>query len=324
MRRFGNLYGNICKEENIYLAYEKARKGKAKTPGVVAFERNLQKNLDSIREELVSQTYRTSPYETFFIHDPKEREIYRLPFRDRVVHHAVMNVLEGIWVPVFISQTYSCVKGKGIHGALKTLSRDLKDTKGTQYCLKMDIRKYYPSVDHEVLKSIVRKKIKDKRLLRLLYGIIDSAPGIPIGNYLSQFFANLYLSYFDHWLKEERQVKYYYRYADDMVMLSSSKHELHVLLDDVKRYLSEKLKLQVKDNWQIFPVSSRGIDFVGYVFYHDHIRMRKSIKKNFCRKAYRLRRKNLAGKDLKCALSSWMGWAKHCNSRNLIKKIMEP
>ena len=144
---------------------------------MVAFERNLQKNLNSIREELVSQTYRTSPYETFFIHDPKEREIYRLPFRDRVVHHAVMNVLEGIWVPVFISQTYSCVKGKGIHGALKTLSRDLKDTQGTQYCLKMDIRKYYPSVAHEVLKSIVRKKIKDKRLLRLLDGIIDSAPG---------------------------------------------------------------------------------------------------------------------------------------------------
>jgi hypothetical protein len=186
----------------------------------------------------------------------------------------------------------------------------------------MDIRKFYQSVDHEVLKLIVRRRIKDKRLLLLLDGIIDSAPGIPIGNYLSQFFANLYLSYFDHWLKEDMKVRYYYRYADDMVILGEDKRELHNILVDIREYLGKELKLTIKDNWQIFPVKSRGIDFVGYVFYHDHVKMRKSIKKNFCRKVARLDKAGVSGKDKRCALSSWLGWAKHCNSKNLLKKVV--
>ena len=145
----------------------------------------------------------------------------------------------------------------------------------------MDIRKFYQSVDHEVLKLIVRRRIKDERLLLLLDGIIDSAPGIPIGNYLSQFFANLYLSYFDHWLKEDKKVRYYYRYADDMVILSSNKSNLHTLKDEIRDYLRDVLKLELKDNWQIFPVGKRGIDFIGYVFYHDHVKMRKKDKEEF-------------------------------------------
>ena len=322
MKRYGNLYEKICDEGNIYEAYLKARKGKGKSLGVMIFERDLERNLKNIREELENGTYRTPEYETFQIHDPKERTIFRLPFRDRVVHHAIMNVLEDIWTPVFISQSYSCIKGRGIHGAMKHLKKALKDEDNTAYCLKMDIRKYYPSVDHEILKGIIRRRIKDIKLLILLDGIIDSAPGIPIGNYLSQFFANLYLSYFDHWLKEELNVRYYFRYADDMVILSKGKERLHELLALIKEYLCGRLRLELKGNWQIFPVKKRGIDFLGYVFYHDHVKMRKSIKKNLCRKVSELGKKDMSKKEYKCALASWMGWAKHCDSRNLIKKVV--
>lgn len=322
MKRIGKLYDKICQEENISLAYEKARKGKGKSVGVIHFEKELDKNIKGILTELVNESYKTPEYETFLIHDPKERMIFRLPFRDRVVHHAIMNVLEDVWTPLFISQSYACIKGRGIHGVVKNLKKAMRDDVGTKYCLKMDIRKYYPNVDHEALKSIVRKKIKDTRLLNLLDGIIDSAPGIPIGNYLSQFFANLYLSYFDHWLKEVKRVRHYFRYADDMVILGDDKDGLHSLLEEIREYLHDELKLEVKNNWQIFPVESRGIDFVGYVFYHDHIRMRKSIKKNFCRKASKVTHKKLTEKEYKCELASWLGWAKHCNSRNLLKKIV--
>ena len=215
MKRAGNLYDTICSTENLYAAYLKAKQGKVKSYGVVLFEKNFESNMEAIQAELISGCYHTSEYSVFKIYDPKERDVYRLPFRDRVVHHAIMNVVGEIWVSTFISHTYACIKGRGINGVLVHLKRDLKDVENTQYCLKMDIRKFYPSIDHEILKAIVRKKIKDIRLFKLLDEIIDSAPGVPIGNYLSQFLANLYLSYFDHWMKEDKRVKYYYRYADD-------------------------------------------------------------------------------------------------------------
>lgn len=323
MKRIGNLYDKICEPDNLYLAYSNARKGKGKSCGVLRFEKHVAENILQIQNELVNNTYRTSEYDVFTIHDPKERVIYRLPFRDRVVHHAIMNVLEDIWTSVFISHTYSCIKGKGIHGALKHIKRDLKDIQGTQYCLKMDIRKYYPSIDHDTLKMIIRKKIKDIRLLMLLDEIVDSAPGIPIGNYLSQFFANLYLSYFDHWLKEDIKVKYYYRYADDIVIFSGSKEYLHGLRLQIASYLDNHLKLHLKDNYQVFPVAARGIDFVGYVFFHTHILMRKHIKKNLCRRAAKLNKRNITAKEYNMGICSWIGWAKHCNSRNLIKTVIK-
>lgn len=323
MKRYGNLYNKVCDMDNLFLAYQKARKGKSQSYGVIYFEKDFQKNMMAIFNDLQNETYSTSKYEVFKIYDQKEREIYRLPFRDRIVQHAIMNILEPIWTSVFISHTYSCIKGKGIHGALKHIKHDMNDVPGTKYCLKMDVRKFYPSVDHGVIKSIIRKKIKDKKILCLLDGIIDSAPGVPIGNYLSQFLANLYLSYFDHWLKEVKQVKYYYRYADDLVILSESKEYLHELLNEIRIYLKDKLKLNLKGNYQVFPVESRGIDFVGYVFRHRRIRMRKSIKKNFCRRIAKLNKKNLSVKEYRMSICSWLGWAKHCDSRNLLKSIIK-
>lgn len=315
MKRLNNLYDKIISVENLELADLKARKGKASQYGVQYHDRTREANIISLHLSLKAGTFRTSPYKTFKVHDPKERDVYCLPyFPDRIVHHAIMNLLEPVFVANFTADTYSCIKGKGIHAAASAVRKALKDVPGTTYCLKLDVKKFYPSINHEILKALLRKKIKDGRLLDLLDEIIDSADGVPIGNYLSQYFANFYLSYFDHWLKEVKRVKYYFRYADDIVVLAPGKPELHQLLADIRRYLSENLKLTVKDNYQVFPVSSRGIDFVGYVFYHTHTRLRKTIKQRFARML--ARRRNPA------SIASYYGWAKHCNSKHLLKKLL--
>jgi RNA-directed DNA polymerase len=315
MKRIGNLYEKICSIENLMLADSIARKGKLKQPGVIEHDRNQEGNIQQLHEMLVNKTYQTSQYTTFTIYEPKERVIFRLPyFPDRITHHAVMNILEPLFVSTFTADTYSCIKGRGIHAAANAVMDSLRDHSGTIYCLKLDIRKFYPNVDHAILKQLLRRKIKDQDLLWLLDGIIDSADGLPIGNYLSQYFANFYLTYFDHWMKEDRHVKYYFRYVDDMVILSDSKSYLHQLLSDIRTYLKDNLKLAVKDNYQVFPVESRGIDFVGYVFYHTHTRLRKTIKKRFARMLARNR--NAA------SMASYYGWAKHCNSKHLLKKLL--
>lgn len=285
MRRIGNLYKKIYSLDNLRLADEKARKGKRNSYGVRFHDRNREENLLKLHRELKNKTFKTSPYEIFKIYEPKEREIYRLPyFPDRIMHHAVMNVLEPIWMSIFTADTYSCIKGRGIHTCAEKLKKNLRDdVQGTGYCLKLDIKKFYPSVDHDILKSILARKIKDKDLLWLLGEVIDSAAGVPIGNYLSQYFANLYLAYFDHWIKEEKGVKYYYRYADDIVILTETKEELHLLFAKIQDYLATNLDLKIKGNYQVFPVEDRGIDFVGYRFWHTHTLLRKRIKKTLLR-----------------------------------------
>jgi len=314
MKRLNKLYQQITSLANLQEADRKAQKGKQHTHGVQLHMRNQESNLLVLQDLLQGKKYKTSHYDIFTIHEPKERIVYRLPyFPDRITHHAIMNVLERIFVSTFTADTYSCIKKRGIHKLLNKLKIDLKDTEGTTYCLKFDIKKFYPSIDHEVLKALLRKKIKDPDLLWLLDEIIDSAPGLPIGNYLSQYLANFYLSYFDHWIKEEKRVKYYYRYADDIVILSGDKQHLHTLLQEVKQYLSG-LKLEVKENHQVFPVAARGIDYVGYVFYHSHIGIRKLIKKSFARK--------LARNPQHASTPSYLGWLGHCNAKHLTKKLL--
>lgn len=315
MKRIGDLYSKVCSLENLQLADKKASKGKSTQPGVIQFNKNAEQNLELLRETLLNRTYKTSEYTTFKVYEPKERLVYRLPYYpDRITHHAVMNILEPIFVSTFTADTYSCIKGRGIHGAARNIRKALVDTEGTQYCLKLDITKFYPNVDHNVLKQMLRHKFKDAALLQLLDEIIDSAEGLPIGNYLSQYLANFYLTYFDHWIKETKRVKYYYRYADDLVILSGSKPYLHQLLADIREYLDTNLKLEIKGNYQVFPVEARGIDFVGYKFYHTHTKLRKSIKKSFARMMrYRRNKKSMA---------SYYGWAKHCDSVNLLNKLI--
>ena len=315
MKRQNNLYQQIYSIENLVRADAIARKGKSGQFGIIFHDRNRDANLQQLHEQLKNKTYRTSEYTTFKIYEPKERDIFRLPYYpDRITHHAVMNVLEPIFKAVFTADTYSCIKGKGIHAAASAVKRALVDREGTKYCLKLDVRKFYPSVDHEVLKSLLRRKFKDQDLLWLLDEIIDSTDGLPIGNYLSQYFANFYLTYFDHWIKEHKGVKYYFRYADDMVILSDCKPDLHNLLACITVYLRNNLKLSIKDNYQVFPVSARGIDFVGYKFFHTHVLLRKSIKKNFARM--------MAKNKNKQSIAAYYGWAKHCDSKHLLKKLL--
>lgn len=315
MKRKNNIYQQIYSIANLQQADINARKGKLSQPGVIEHDKNREANIKSLHEMLKNKTYKTSPYTIFTIREPKERIIFRLPyFPDRIAQHAAMIPLEAIFTSTFTADTYSCIKGKGIHAATFALRRSLRDVPGTQYCLKLDIKKFYPSIDHDALKALLRRKLKDADLLWFLDEIIDSADGLPIGNYLSQYFANFYLTYFDHWIKETKRVKHYFRYADDLVILSHSKLELHQLLAEITAYLNTRLKLQVKSNYQVFPVSARGIDFVGYVHYHTHTLLRKSIKQDFSRMI--ARNNNAASR------ASYCGWAKHCNSKNLLKKLL--
>ena len=231
--------------------------------------------------------------------------------------------MESIWRKVFIKNTYSSIRGRGIHKCVKDLYKDLhNNVEETQYCLKLDIRKFYPSIDHEILYSIIQKKIKDKWLLTLLKGIIDSAEGVPIGNYLSQFFANLYLTYFDHWIKEEVKCKYYYRYADDIVILDSDKSRLRNILIAIKFYFHNILKLQIKPNYQVFPIEKRGIDFVGYIFRHKYILLRKSIKTKMFRLVNLYLNKKISKSTFESRMTSYRGWLKFCNSKH-ISSIIE-
>lgn len=314
MKRLNNLYEKIYSIENLKLADKNTRKGKSGQYGIIVHDRNRENNILSLHEMLKNKTYKTSQYTTFTIHEPKERIISVLPyFPDRITHHAVMNILEPIFVSTFTADTYSCIKKRGIHAAARAVKNALRDVVGTQYCLKLDIRKFYPNINHYILKQLLRKKFKDLNLLWLLDEIIDSAAGVPIGNFLSQFFANFYLTYFDHWIKEVCRVKYYFRYADDMVILSDSKQYLHKLLADIRQYLTDKLKLTIKSNYQIFPVIARGINFVGYVFYHTHTLLRKTIKQNFARM--------LTWNRNQSSIASYWGWTTHCDSQHLLEKL---
>ena len=315
MKRIGNLYEKIYSLENLRLADQKARKGKSNQYGIMVHDRSHESNLLALHEMLKNKTYKTSTYTTFKVYEPKERDVYRLPYYpDRITHHAILNILEPYFVSTFTADTYSCIKGKGIHAAARNLKLALKDIETTTYCLKLDITKFYPNVDHSILKKLLGHKFKDPNLLWLLSEIIDSAPGVPIGNYLSQYFANFYLSYFDHWIKETQHVKYYFRYADDLVFLSGDKQSLHKLLAEIRQYLDSELKLIIKDNYQVFPVDARSIDFVGYRFYHTHTLLRKSIKQRFARMIARRRNPQ--------SIASYYGWAKHCNSKHLLKKLI--
>lgn len=314
MKRVGNLYERIISIENLELADKKAQKGKKKQKQVKKHNRNREQNIIELYEILKAKLYKTSEYYNFIIFEPKRREISRLPyFPDRIVHHAIMNYLEGIFQPSFINQTYSCIKKRGIHKGLKDVNKALKDEKGTIYCLKLDIKKFYPSVNKDILKSKLRHKIKDEDLLSLLSEIIDSYPkGLPLGNYLSQWFGNYYLTSFDHWLKEVKTVKYYFRYCDDIVILHHSKEFLHKLRKEIQSYL---LKIDLRlSNYQVFPVESRGINFLGYISFHRYILIRGSIKKKFL-KMLKKRRNNKS-------ISSYMGWFVHANCLYLVEKSL--
>lgn len=321
MKRYGNLYTQICDIENIRLAHMRARRGKRHYAEVRLIDNDPDTYFEQIHLMLASRTFRNSPYEIFTrIEKGKTREIFKLPYYpDRIIHHCAMNVLEPIWYKTFIRDTYSSLRGRGVLDGLRRLETFLADEENTRYCFKLDVRKFYPSIDHDVLKEVIRRSIKCPGTLWLLDEIIDSAPGVPIGNYLSQYFANLYLSYFDHWAKEELKARYYLRYCDDIVILHSDKTVLHDWHHRIERYLMDRLKLKIKSNWQIFPTRTRGIDFLGYRFFGTHTLVRRRISSAFKRKVAKIRKLRPVPATIINTTMSYYGWLKHANARNLWK-----
>lgn len=321
MKRFGQLYPAICSMDNLKTAFKQASRRKAHYREVKAFKKDVEKNCGIIRQMLVNKTFQNSDYELFISNQyGKVREIAKLPFYpDRVVQHALCQVLEPIWDRQYIRDTFSCIKGRGIHDGVQRIKEALKDEAGTQYCLKLDIKKFYPSIDNEILKQIVRRKIKCKDTLWLLDEIIDSTQGLPIGNYTSQHLGNIYLSRFDHFVKEDLKATYYYRYCDDMVLLSDSKKELHAWFCQIKTYLQEHLSLSIKPNWQVFPVDVRGIDFLGYRFFHGYTLLRKSLAQAFKKRMGEIKShaNPNASTSVRSSAASYAGWMKYANCYNL-------
>lgn len=313
MKRLSNVYDKIVSIDNLLLAHKNACRGKSKQKGVIAFKKNLDANIESLHERLKACDYDTPVYKVFTIHEPKEREIYVLPYIDRIVQHAILQVIGDMFRKNFTKNTYSCIPKRGIHLAKKNMQKFMIDKEASKYCLKIDIVKFYPSVDLDILKVMLRRKIKDVKLLWLLDVIIDSSSGLPIGNFLSQYLGNFYLSPFDHWLKEKMKVKFCARYCDDTVILSDGKDYLHNLLKEIKVYLWDNLRLTVKSNHQVFLISSRGIDFLGYKTFHRYTLLRKSIKKR-CAKMMKYNRNEQS-------MASYNGWLKHGNCINLKRKL---
>lgn len=336
MKRIGRVWHEICEYDNIVIAHRNASSGKRWYKEVKRMDADLDNHVLDLQLDLLFGTYKTSEY----VKDTKKenekmRNIYKLPYYpDRVAQWSVLQVVDKYFINTLIDQTYSAIPGRGIHMALKHIRRDMRsDPEGTKYCLKLDVRKYYESINHGILKKKLSKLFKDKCLLDFFYEIIDSIStnetlpntGIPIGNYASQYFGNYYLSDFDHWMKEEKKCKYYYRYMDDIVILSDSKEWLHQLRKEIDNFLSTE-KLQIKGNWQVFPVEARGIDFVGYVIYHDYVLLRKNTKKNMCRKMREIRkmRKEDIGLAEFSSFHSYAGWLIPCNGYRLYQKHLQP
>jgi RNA-directed DNA polymerase len=320
MKRYGYLFDKMIETQNIAQAISAAAKGKSHYNEVQVIMQNPLAYTYKIHEMLASDSFVNSSYSIFERWTGRKwRTIYKLPFYpDRIIHHCIVQVLEPIWMKHFISNTFSTIKGRGVHDGLYKLKNDLKAyPKATEYCLKMDVRKFYESVDHQVLKNLLRAKVKDERLMKLTDNIIDSSEGIPIGNYLSQWLGNYYLSAFDHYVKEVLMVKFYYRYCDDLVLLSDNKSVLHEWRKKITDYLTSHLKLDVKSNYQVFPVAARGIDFLGYRCFHGYTLIRKSILQDF-KKKLRLNRSNLQQSK-----SSYYGWFVHANSYRLLNKYFK-
>lgn len=318
------LFSAVCNMENLKRAHKNASRGKKWYPEVKMIEQDLDKYLGTIMALLLGGEYHTSKYDIFFKREnDKMRKIYRLPyFPDRIVQWAILQVIAPILEKHFTNDTYSSIPGRGpLLCAQRVYNSMHFDWEKTRYCLKIDIHHFYPSINHDRLKEKYSKLFKDDKLLALIYEIIDSVPeneGVPIGNYLSQYSGNLYLSDFDHWIKEEQHVNDYYRYMDDMLFFSDSKEFLHELLYNIEKYLNEE-KLTLKHNWQVFDTFSRSVDYCGYVMFHDHILVRKRIRDRYIDVVERCLRYGMT-EHLRASYCSYRGWLEHSNTRNLFEK----
>lgn len=304
MKRYGNLYHKIVDIENLKLAHKNARKGKVKYKEVIEVDNNIDFYIDQLHEMLTDGTYRCSEYKRFIKKDSgKEREIFKVPyFPDRIVQHAILQVVEPIWKKTLINDTFQAIKGRGVHKCKKKVEKVVQRL-GKKYCLQIDVKKFYPSIQNDVLKKTVRKKIKCKSTLQLIDSIIEGHEGVPIGNYISQYFGNLVLSPIDHYCKEVLKAEHYYRYCDDIIVISDDKDYLHRVRLTIDKLLSY-IKLSMKGNYQVYKITdNRGVDCFGYTIYPTVTKLRKSIAKAFI--------KSCTQEDNELSLSAYYGWIKH-------------
>jgi RNA-directed DNA polymerase len=336
MRTYKNLYSQVCSFENLYKAYLKARKSKRYKEYVLDFSWDVEKELRKLQEELINKTYQHGNYYKFTLYDAKKREIKAAPFRDRVVHHAICAIIEPIFDKSFVFDSYACRKGKGTHSAIRRLDRFIKSlcTKWGEenvYCLKCDISKYFDSIDHNILLSLIGKKIKDPDLYWLIKKVVKSSlthrvykslfdfrdTGIPIGNLTSQLFANLYLNKLDQFVKHNLRQKYYLRYMDDFLVLSNSKKELHRLESVLRVFLRKELKLELHHTKVSLYTLSKGIGFLGYRNYRNYRLVRSSTVRRFVRNV-ELKKTRLEKEE---SIRSWFSFVSYANTFHLKQAI---
>ena len=322
--------------ESLFDAWSEFRKGKTKRQDVQEYERHLEKSIFRLHRALKAKEYRHSSYRSFYIHDPKTRHIRKACVRDRLVHQAVYTVLMQIFECRFIHNLYSSRLGKGTHrgvGALRKASLSVsKNNSGPCWALKCDVRKFYDSVDHEILLTLLSRTIKDADAMWLFKEVVDSfhhestpGKGLPIGNLTSQIFTNIYLNEFDQFVKHELRVKHYIRFADDFLLLSHRKRELEDLLPKLKSFLGDKLQLELHPRKVIIRPLHQGIDFLGYVTFPNHRLLRTTTKKRMCRKLNKRLSQffedERTEESLNQSLQSYLGVLSHADTHKLQEEI---
>ncbi|MEI8339071.1 MAG: reverse transcriptase domain-containing protein [bacterium] len=323
---FEQKYSNIISLENLLLAWKEFVVGKKSREDVREFERNLMTNIISLHEDLRDKKYVHSPYQAFNISDPKPRSIHKARVRDRLLHHALYRILYPFFDKTFISDSYSCRVNKGTHKAIETFRKfeyqvSCNHTK-TVWVLKCDIKKFFASIDHNVLLKILFEYIPDEDIRGLLQKIVGSfhsthaGVGLPLGNLTSQLLVNIYMNKFDQFAKHKLKAKHYIRYADDFVFMSQDKKWLEEVLVKVGEFLGAELKLTLHPNKVSVSTVASGVDFLGWVHFNDHRVIRNATKKRMFR--------NIAEKQGKEAtVQSYLGMLRHGNAGRLSKEVTE-
>lgn len=326
MKRVNNLYDQISNPENLRLAYWKAKRSREAKKEIIAFSKDLDKNMDSLRNSLISENLSLGDYHYFRIYDPKERLICAASFRERVLHHAIMNVCNNYFESYQIYDSYATRIDKGQYAALE---RAKQFSKSNRWFCKLDVRKYFDNINHALLLNLLEHKFKDKKLLSLFAKIIDSyhvkqGCGIPIGNLSSQYFANFLLAHADHFIKETLKTRAYLRYMDDMVLWENSKMVLLDKYNRINEYIQNRLQLVLKPP-VIQPVE-KGLPLLGYVLCKDYVRLNKTSKKRFIYK-YKNYEKNLntlvwSQKEFSNHITPLFSFVQYANSTELRRKLI--
>ena len=320
MKTYKRLWDNFISRENFELAARKAVRSKKSRKSVQKFLANRAEMLEKLRRDVMMGRYKTSPYKTFIIREPKERVIYNLPlYPDHILHHALINILGPIWQKSFIADTYACIPGRGLHAASQ---RTMEFVRRNKYVLQCDIRKFYPSINHEIMMNIVSEKIHDRRILRLLRDVVWSVGGqtnLPIGNLTSQWMGNVYLGKLDVFIKQHLHWRDYIRYCDDFCLYGNSKSELWRAKHEIEQFLGENLNMTLsKSNLRHV---AAGVSFIGYRHFRKFKKLRRwtalKIKRRLMNIIYHNDFSDLAIGQLAAAYG-WTKWACSYNYRSRI------